>query len=394
VYKGYTEWNNLVCKVPKGGGTVEILMNNIKTATEITVDSDYVYFIDERYNSPGSGIVWRMGKNGENPTELVSGLVYPFGIAQDFDYIYFTEGQVHVSTGYVKKVSKSGGPVITLDTTTSPQGLVVDSDYVYFTSDRYTASKIWRVNKDGTNKQLLAEGLQTNVDNLAIDNDYVYFAEYVPYQDHASRIGRVPKVGGDVEILASNQWNAWDVDVDSDYVYFSEHSAGKIKRVLKTGGSLETMAEHPSAGPESVIIEADYLYYSTWDGVYRMCIHCELTITSSPVTGITFTINGTPEATPYTDWLLEGSYSLEMPEIHGGYMWSHWLEDGDTNRIKIITLPGTTWTGVYVLAPPVGGVWVPINKLELFAPWIGLASLMIVSVASVVYVKHRKKEQN
>ena len=41
---------------------------------------------------------------------------------------------------------------------------------------------------------------------------------------------------------------------------------------------------------------------------------------------------------------------------------------------------------------PVGGIWIPINKTELLAPWIGLASLMTVATASVVYVKHRKKK--
>jgi len=43
---------------------------------------------------------------------------------------------------------------------------------------------------------------------------------------------------------------------------------------------------------------------------------------------------------------------------------------------------------------PVGGVWVPINKFELLAPWIGLTSLITVAAVSVVYVKHRKKKQN
>jgi len=43
--------------------------------------------------------------------------------------------------------------------------------------------------------------------------------------------------------------------------------------------------------------------------------------------------------------------------------------------------------------PPVGGVRVPINKIKLLAPWIGLASLMVVSAASIVYVKHRKKQE-
>jgi uncharacterized repeat protein (TIGR01451 family) len=44
--------------------------------------------------------------------------------------------------------------------------------------------------------------------------------------------------------------------------------------------------------------------------------------------------------------------------------------------------------------PPVGGVWAPTNKFQLLAPWIGLASLMTVFAASVVYVKHRKMRQD
>jgi parallel beta-helix repeat protein len=123
----------------------------------------------------------------------------------------------------------------------------------------------------------------------------------------------------------------------------------------------------------------------------------ELTVTSMPITGITFTINGVPKTTPYVEWLPQGSYTLEMPETYIGYNWSHWLEDGDTNRVKTIYLHGTTWTGVYVLAappPPVGGLWVPINKFQLLAPWIGLASVITLAAVSIVYVKHRKKQQS
>jgi hypothetical protein len=43
---------------------------------------------------------------------------------------------------------------------------------------------------------------------------------------------------------------------------------------------------------------------------------------------------------------------------------------------------------------PVGGLWVPINKFQLLAPWITLASLIAVTTISVVYVKRRKKQQN
>lgn len=42
---------------------------------------------------------------------------------------------------------------------------------------------------------------------------------------------------------------------------------------------------------------------------------------------------------------------------------------------------------------PVGGVWVPINKFELLAPWIGLALLIVATAASVGYVERRKRKQ-
>jgi hypothetical protein len=44
--------------------------------------------------------------------------------------------------------------------------------------------------------------------------------------------------------------------------------------------------------------------------------------------------------------------------------------------------------------PPVGGVWVPINKFQLLAPWVGLASVITLAAVSIVYVKHRKKQRN
>lgn len=52
------------------------------------------------------------------------------------------------------------------------------------------------------------------------------------------------------------------------------------------------------------------------------------------------------------------------------------------------------WELSYPACAPVGGVWVPINKTELLAPWITLASLVTVATVSIIYVKRRKKLQN
>lgn len=58
-------------------------------------------------------------------------------------------------------------------------------------------------------------------------------------------------------------------------------------------------------------------------------------------------------------------------------------------------IPHTTIDGsVTVAAPPVGGIYIPVNKLELLAPWIALASVIaIAAVATAVYVKRVKRRK-
>ena len=40
---------------------------------------------------------------------------------------------------------------------------------------------------------------------------------------------------------------------------------------------------------------------------------------------------------------------------------------------------------------PVGGIYIPVNKLELLASYIGLTILLAVAVVTVAYVKKKKK---
>jgi parallel beta-helix repeat protein len=93
----------------------------------------------------------------------------------------------------------------------------------------------------------------------------------------------------------------------------------------------------------------------------------ELTVISSPITNITFIMNETAETTSYSEWLLEGSYTLEMPETHNEYIWSHWFEDGDANRAKAIILSGSaTWTGVFALLGDLNDDG-KVNVMDIFA---------------------------
>jgi len=90
-----------------------------------------------------------------------------------------------------------------------------------------------------------------------------------------------------------------------------------------------------------------------------------LTIYSSP-SGVTFTVDGVSRTTPWSAIYSEGaSLSLVMPETHDGYVWSYWLEDGDINRTKTVTLnTNVTLTGVFTLdtTPPTISIVSPENK--------------------------------
>jgi len=47
-----------------------------------------------------------------------------------------------------------------------------------------------------------------------------------------------------------------------------------------------------------------------------------------------------------------------------------------------------------VLCTPVGGEWIPINKLQMMAPLIGWASLATILTATFIGVKRIKKRQD
>jgi hypothetical protein len=76
----------------------------------------------------------------------------------------------------------------------------------------------------------------------------------------------------------------------------------------------------------------------------------------------TFTVDTVSRTTPWSGTYIEGtSVSLVMPKTHDGYVFSHWLEDGDPSRMKTVTMnTNITLTGVYA-TKPVGGKALPIN---------------------------------
>ena len=140
-------------------------------------------------------------------------------------------------------------------------------------------------------------------------------------------------------------------------------------------------------------VEDRYPLMNPWGGT-PLPFSYTLTIYSLP-SGVTFTVDGVSHTTPWSAIYIEGaSVSLVMSETHDGYAFSHWLEDEDTNRTKTVTMDtNLTLTVVYTNSTPVGGIYIPVNKLELLAQYIGLTILLAVAIVTVTYVRKRKRHR-
>jgi len=196
------------------------------------------------------------------------------------------------------------------------------------------------------------------------------------------------------QVYSHASTNVWDDGYPSGGNYWSDYTGVDVKSGLN----------HDQSGSDGIGDTAYVAHVNNID--HYPLMHpwgsppppsYTLTIYSSP-TGVTFTVDGVSRTTFWSGTYSEGtSVSLVIPENYDVYIWSHWLEDGDTNGIKTVTVDtDLTLTGVYAPAPkPVGGkatpINIPMNKPETPTLWIWLATIIFSLVLTVVYVKKRKR---
>ncbi|MEM2972375.1 MAG: cohesin domain-containing protein [Candidatus Bathyarchaeia archaeon] len=89
---------------------------------------------------------------------------------------------------------------------------------------------------------------------------------------------------------------------------------------------------------------------------------------------------------------VNGSGTLAIIEFEVKSAGESILDLYDTKLVNSLeqSINHTCEDGYATTSESVGGVWVPINKLELLAPWIALATVSVVATA-VVFVKCRKR---
>jgi hypothetical protein len=218
-----------IIRLALGGGTSTDLAKSV-TANVVAVDADTVWFDG-----------FRMPKDGKTPPAS-SGAKGVLAFAFDDEWVYFTSGKG--GDAPVKPGNKNG--------------------------------RVLRMKKTGGAPVVIATGLPDEPAGLAVDASHVYVAA-VAYGsealENAGVIARVPKQGGELEVLASDQPLLRAAWLSGDHLYVRSGRPGRpgsVRRILKSGGKVETVLEDATLA--QVTMDSTSIYFST-DGSFRADTH-------------------------------------------------------------------------------------------------------------------------
>lgn len=210
-----------------------------------------------------SGQIWSLDPAGGEVIELASLQSAPQSIAADADHVVWITYGFGILAGTVARVPKKGGEVeILADLIDQGIDVAVDEQAVYYTNWGIDAG-VYRIDKATLDKTPLA--IYPQLTGIAIDATHVYFGAGDAI-GNATLVARVPKTGGEVEVLASGLPDVLRVAVDDVHVYWtssgSTEISGSTGRAPKTGGPPEVISATPHALHAGLALDEEAVYFT------------------------------------------------------------------------------------------------------------------------------------
>jgi hypothetical protein len=233
-------------RAPLGGGPTSVLAATDFGLATLAVTPSALYLAEL-----SAGTLRRVPLPSGAPSPFASGESFPLGLVANATHVFWKSSPV--STDSIRGAPLSGGPPTTLlsGPGSSVGSVVVDDQAAYWVG--YFDGVVSRQPLDGSAGAALMSG--TFIVGLALDATHLYFTDH-----GAGAVGRVPKAGGPVEIVASGLPGPSGLAVDATHVYWGDGLDLTVRRAPLAGGPVEVLATHQSAA--LVRLDATYVYWS------------------------------------------------------------------------------------------------------------------------------------
>lgn len=230
---------------------ITILAGNLMNPVPLVVETTDVIWAE--YNTTPNGAIKTLPTDtiAAAGTILVSGLNYPSALAADTATVYWGDA------GGIHSIPRTGGTPTTLAAAGPGNSLAVDSTNIF-----------WVDTSGGVMKAALTGGPTTSIaqvsifngnsaDRLVLDSTSVYWTEY---DTTAGKIRKVAKTGGAVATLASNLALPLGIAVDATDVYWS--TINTIQKVGISGGTPTVIASASGGQGLNLAIDAANVYWA------------------------------------------------------------------------------------------------------------------------------------
>ncbi len=223
-------------RIPKAGGPALALLTGLGRPRHLALDAERVWV-----TSPMDGRVLAATKDGAAVQQIVAASPgHPAGIARaGTTTVWVRQGPGVKGGALFAWEPESVAPTLLASGLDSPGALVVSEGHAFWI-DNTTGNTpgIWHFAPATTAvPQLLAPLPAANGNDLALDDSHVYYAMN-------AEVGRVHRDGGARQVLSSGAF-AHGVALGGPHLYWVEGgatSSGRLARVPRAGGSVETLA--------------------------------------------------------------------------------------------------------------------------------------------------------
>ena len=277
-------------------GTELAFFSEVAKLSDIAIDKTWVYFGENR----AQGRILRVARAGGEPEVLAKEQAYPYGLAADPSYVYWTGEDAQVK-GYLRRAFKTaaqvdGGDALahTLLAGLDHPGLLAWDEYsawlFWGSSHALAVHTCYPMTVDAGQDKCQGEkkltfgagsqpdaGITAELFKLATDGSHVYWREglYVHGVPTSGAVRRIDKVGtqgsevvADGETCLIPRW----ISLRGQHVYWTAPD-GRVYRTSKTPGMpITAINDEPVPGLHSVVALDDAVYVTSWTScaLYRI----------------------------------------------------------------------------------------------------------------------------